>query len=199
MKIFNFKILAVLFVALTLSACAGPRDLFVVLPSDDGTVGSVEINDGQNKVVLDQAYAATNTGTDPAKVFAIDKKEVTKTFGKAIAAQPIAPESFLLYFKTNSVELTKASLGEFKKVFDNINLRPTPEVYVIGHSDSVGKAEVNDRLSLKRATAVLAEMVKMGIKRELMEAAGRGERELLVPTGDGVSEAKNRRVEISVR
>jgi outer membrane protein OmpA-like peptidoglycan-associated protein len=199
MKTYNYRILTAIFAVFMLSACAGPRDLFVVLPSDDGTVGSIEINDGQKKVVLDKAFAATTTGDDPAKVFKIDQKAVEKTFGDALSAQPNAPKSFSLYFLSNSTKLTKASLNVFKNIYDDINRRKAPEIFVIGHSDSVGKIEVNDRLSLKRANAVIEVLVLKGIKRELMQAAGRGERELLVTTGDGVSEAKNRRVEINVR
>ena len=39
----------------------------------------------------------------------------------------------------------------------------------------------------------------MGIPAERIQAAGRGERELLVPTEDNVAEPRNRRVEINVR
>jgi outer membrane protein OmpA-like peptidoglycan-associated protein len=42
-------------------------------------------------------------------------------------------------------------------------------------------------------------MVNAGVNPAVIETAGRGEREPLVPTEDEVAEAKNRRVEISVR
>ena len=42
-------------------------------------------------------------------------------------------------------------------------------------------------------------MVKNGIAPENIQAVGRGKRELAVPTGDGVAEPRNRRVEIIVR
>ena len=42
-------------------------------------------------------------------------------------------------------------------------------------------------------------MVELGIPPSRIQAAGRGERELLVPTADDVAEPRNRRVEISVR
>jgi outer membrane protein OmpA-like peptidoglycan-associated protein len=43
------------------------------------------------------------------------------------------------------------------------------------------------------------DLVKRGISAERIEVSGRGKREPLVPTSAGVSEPKNRRVEISVR
>jgi flagellar motor protein MotB len=42
-------------------------------------------------------------------------------------------------------------------------------------------------------------MVELGIPGERVQAAGRGKRELLVPTEDNISEPRNRRVEINVR
>jgi flagellar motor protein MotB len=37
------------------------------------------------------------------------------------------------------------------------------------------------------------------VTAELIEASGRGKRQLAVPTADGVAEARNRRVEIVLR
>jgi outer membrane protein OmpA-like peptidoglycan-associated protein len=70
---------------------------------------------------------------------------------------------------------------------------------VIGHTDSVGTLAYNDRLSLARAERVREMLVAMGIPAARIQAAGRGKRELLVPTDDNVAEARNRRVEINVR
>jgi outer membrane protein OmpA-like peptidoglycan-associated protein len=42
-------------------------------------------------------------------------------------------------------------------------------------------------------------LIELGIPPERIQARGRGERELLVPTEDEVSEPRNRRVEINVR
>ena len=70
---------------------------------------------------------------------------------------------------------------------------------MIGHTDTVGADTFNDRLSLARAQRMRELIVGMGIPSERIEAAGRGKRELLVPTGDNVAEPRNRRVEINVR
>jgi len=45
----------------------------------------------------------------------------------------------------------------------------------------------------------LATVVKLGVPADQIQVAGRGERERLVATEDEVAEARNRRVEISVR
>ena len=77
--------------------------------------------------------------------------------------------------------------------------RPAAEVVVTGHTDRAAEAGYNDSLSLKRAKAVRKLLVARGLPEESVIAAGRGEREPLVASADGAREAKNRRVEITVR
>ena len=70
---------------------------------------------------------------------------------------------------------------------------------VIGHTDSVGGLEANDKLSRLRAETVRDILIAAGVPENKIEIAGRGEREPLVKTANEVAEAQNRRVEISVR
>ena len=78
--------------------------------------------------------------------------------------------------------------------------REAPDIVVIGHTDRVGAPEGNDELSLQRAERMKADLVAQGIAPpERIRAAGRGEREPVVPTEEGVDEPLNRRVEINVR
>ena len=52
------------------------------------------------------------------------------------------------------------------------------------------------RLSVRRAEAVKAELVRLGVPAGVITTIGRGEEDLLVPTKDGVREPQNRRVSI---
>jgi len=107
--------------------------------------------------------------------------------------------SYMLYFLEGKDELTDESRAELQKVMAELKRRPLPDIVVIGHTDTVGGLTYNDKLSLARAERLREMMVRMGIPPERVQAAGRGERELLVPTEDNVSEPRNRRVEINVR
>jgi outer membrane protein OmpA-like peptidoglycan-associated protein len=80
-----------------------------------------------------------------------------------------------------------------------IRKRPAPDLIIVGHTDRVGLLADNDRLALKRAEKMRGEMVRQGLPADSVQAAGRGEREPLVPTADEVAEARNRRVEMLVR
>ena len=75
-----------------------------------------------------------------------------------------------------------------------------PDILVVGHTDLVGSDQVNDALARKRADSRCAAMlIERGIAPDNIVAVGRGKREPLVPTADGVAEPRNRRVEILVR
>ena len=120
-------------------------------------------------------------------------------FGSTLEALPGTPASFMLYFLEGKDELTPESKAELDKVFSELKRRPLPDIVVIGHTDTVGTLEFNDKLSLARAERMREMLIGLGLPAERIQAAGRGKRELLIPTEDNVSEERNRRVEISVR
>jgi len=194
----------ILLVAGLLGACAsGPpksREFVVLVPDYDGKVGAVVITGAQGKSTLDKPYMAARY-EDGGKVETapVAQEEVRKTFAMAIAVQPVRPVSFLLYFREGTDEYTVESKEAFEKIFPEIARRKAAEVAVIGHTDTVGRTEFNDTLSLRRAERVRNDFVDRGIPTISINVAGRGEREPIVPTADEVSEPRNRRVEINVR
>lgn len=69
-------------------------------------------------------------------------------------------------------------------------------VEVLGHTDTVGSDASNQQLSQQRAQSVGAYLANRQVIPERLIIAGFGESRPLVPTGDGVDEPLNRRVEI---
>jgi len=174
-----------------------PNETVVVLPGPDGKTGTVVVQRGDSRQVLDQPYATSRTGE--AEVARLSDAEVRENFGAALQALPARPTAFVLYFITGTDELTPESKAELQNVLAALKDRPLPDVLVIGHTDTVGDAAVNDRLSAQRAETVKGFLVDIGIPAARITTAGRGERELLVRTADEVDEPRNRRVEINVR
>jgi OmpA-OmpF porin, OOP family len=86
-----------------------------------------------------------------------------------------------------------------QRVLEELRARPVTDMVLIGHTDRAGPIEGNDSLSLQRAERMRNDLVQQGFPAERIRAAGRGEREPLVPTADGIEEPRNRRVEIDVR
>ncbi len=68
------------------------------------------------------------------------------------------------------------------------------KLYVIGHTDTVGKSDANRSLSLNRARAIASWLRKRGLRIAAF-VEGYGEEALLVGTADEVAEAKNRRAD----
>jgi OOP family OmpA-OmpF porin len=85
------------------------------------------------------------------------------------------------------------------KVLVDLKDLPAPELTVIGHADEVGSNALNDELSLKRATSVVALLGANGIDTARASIVGRGSREPLVPRQKGLPEERNRRVEIRLK
>lgn len=184
--------------ALLLAACAAP-DRVVLLPDDSGKVGKLNVAGRNGDTLLDAAYDTATVGGDSARRSTSDPAELGREFGPALAALPPAPQSYLLYFASDSDVLNADSRSVVQNIRAAIANRPAAEVVVIGHTDTQGSDEYNDRLSLQRARAVRDQLVALGFDAARISVAGRGKREPLVPTADGMPEPVNRRVEILVR
>jgi outer membrane protein OmpA-like peptidoglycan-associated protein len=175
-------------------------ELVVVLPSADGHVGTVVVERRGERSVLNEAYAASRiVDGGPPKGQRLSAIEVREEFSVALSALPDRPKSFLVYFLEGTDEFTAESRVEFQRILSELRERGAPDVIVIGHTDRVGNAQFNDRLSLQRAERVRGELVGLGIPTTRIQTAGRGERESLILTDDEIPEPRNRRVEINVR
>ena len=190
---------AIAAVAVLLNACATQIGTVVLLPEKDGKGAAVTVKQGDQQVVLSEPYAAAKLTTAGPQAYKSNPEEVQALFGAALAAQPSRPVQFTLFFVEGKNDLTEESSREVAAVFAEIAKRPVPDVVVVGHTDAVGTNQVNDPLSQQRAEVIRAGLIRNGIAPENITAVGRGKRELLVPTADGVAEPRNRRVEIIVR
>lgn len=185
--------------ALLLAACATPQGAVVLLPERDGKDAAVEVSQNGKQAALTQPYAAARLTSGGPQSYQSSAQEVQAQFASALAAQPAAPTQFTLYFVEGKDEFTEASKRIIEGIFAEIAKRPVPDVIVVGHTDTVGTDAFNDALSRQRAEVVRSALLARGIATDKVAAVGRGKREPMVPTGEGVAEPRNRRVEIQVR
>lgn len=185
--------------AVLLAGC--PRQaLFVVLPSaEGGDTGAIGVDDGKTVTTLDQPFATAESRAGSTAPIEESRGNISVIFRRAIAAQPILPHHFRLYFILGSDELTAESKIAYRFVFDDIKQRSVYEIEVIGFTDTLGDLPYNQALSLARAAAIRDELIHDGLDRAAISIAGRGKHDLLVPTADQTPEPRNRRVEITVR
>jgi outer membrane protein OmpA-like peptidoglycan-associated protein len=117
------------------------------------------------------------------------------------AQPPIAQpaRSYLVFFDWDKATLTDRARQIIKEAADNSTRVQYTKIEVNGYTDTSGTPKYNLGLSVRRARAVEAELVKNGVPANAITIQGFGDTHLLVPTGPGVREPQNRRVEIIIR
>lgn len=129
----------------------------------------------------------------------LDADEVKAMFDAAYAAcLGSSPANFIVYFGFDRSNLTDAARGVISDVVAALSGVANPIVSLVGHADTSGPADYNVRLSQRRVNTVADALASAGVPMGGVTRAARGESEPAVPTGDGVREPRNRRVEITI-
>jgi outer membrane protein OmpA-like peptidoglycan-associated protein len=115
----------------------------------------------------------------------------------APAAAPA--RTYLVFFDWDRADLTDRARQVIAEAAQNAQRVGSTRIEVSGHADRTGTAQYNQRLSVRRAEAVAAELVRRGVARNQIGIQGFGFERPLVPTAQGVREPQNRRVEIVLR
>jgi outer membrane protein OmpA-like peptidoglycan-associated protein len=103
-----------------------------------------------------------------------------------------------LSFDTNSATLRPESQEQLQNIAAILKAYPNVRVKIGGYTDSTGNPDTNRKLSEDRASSVVAELTRLGISGDRLEAQGYGAEH---PIGDNATEegrAMNRRISIRV-
>ena len=164
--------------------------------------GEVDVKCGNNTVKLDQSgqtsqiYAGKNS---PCKPSTMSQSDIDAKYSKTLAALPQGAASYILLFKTDTTDLESESVAEKDRLIQDVASRGAPEVTVVGHTDSVGSAEYNEKLSRRRAEYVRKALMEAGTMPDNISVNWQGEADLAVDTQDNVPESANRRVVVTIR
>lgn len=197
---------------------AGP-DLYVFeIGPDVEPTGLAVSNDGEEwirvgrisggKAEIDLA-PYVDAGTDFRYVKLVDLKGACgsrKTPGADIdavgaigSASRISLDSAVL-FDTANYQLKPVAFEEIDRVLAHVENRSETSVEVAGHTDAVGSAEENEKLSRKRARAVASYLVeKAGFNAERVSLHAYGESRAVASNDSEAGRARNRRVELTLQ
>ena len=163
-----------------------------------GMSGNRSYGSGGNRVVLNNDYNhSVLVGVRYA--FGAPAMAVASTAAAAPAAAVAPARSYLVFFDWDKSALTDRARQIIREAADNSTHVQYTRIEVNGYADTSGTHQYNAGLSVRRADAVKAELVKDGVPVGAIATQGFGDTHLLVPTGPGVREPQNRRVEIVIR
>jgi len=188
--------------AVLVAGCSTPGTRVVLLPQEDGSPSAVVVQSKGGAQTLDKPYARATAAvgaTGAPVVDQADPAKVRQDNKQLFELAPPRPQSYTLYFEAGGTTLTAASESALKDLIDGALARSGGDIVVTGHTDTTGAPEQNDDLSRRRAQQIRELLVARGFPAARIEAVGRGQRQLVVPTGPNVDEPRNRRVTVEVR
>lgn len=184
------------------AAPAAPRDLVVLAAHPNGgELGTavVEVAGRSADLTLEGHALDIRAGQPLPPPVVLPPSEISRLFGDVLAVIPAPARRYLLYFDLGSDALTAASKALVSDILATVAERGQPDVAVVGHTDTTGAPEANVELGLRRAALVRDLLVGAGLAPALIEMASHGEANPVEPTPDNTENARNRRVEVTVR
>ena len=153
--------------------------------------------------------ATANSGCDGAIV--AQKVVTVAPPAPVVTPEPATPEPVAPIITTEKITLAADALFDFDKAIlkpegkiklDELYSKLQDIKYEVitatGHTDSIGSAAYNQKLSMRRAQAVKAYLTKKGVEAKNVYADGKGESQPVASNKNSAGRAKNRRVEIEV-
>lgn len=195
-------LLAATLTALLLAACSTPGTRVVLLPQADGRPSAVVVRSKDGEELLSKPYQRATAAVGASGAPVVDQADPAKVQAEnkpLFDMRPPLPERYTVYFELGGTTLTPASQQIMNEALATALARSGGDIVVTGHTDTKGAGEQNDMLSRRRAQEVAQLFIERQFPANRIEAVGRGERELAVPTADEVDEPRNRRVTIEVR
>lgn len=117
----------------------------------------------------------------------------------AAHAQTSTVMSEIVYFNFDKAEQSVETAQQLERLRSAVaSCSGAQSISLVGHTDTSGSAAYNLGLSQRRAAEMKEELIKLGVPANIISTSGMGETQTFIPTGDGVKEALNRRVEMTL-
>jgi outer membrane protein OmpA-like peptidoglycan-associated protein/tetratricopeptide (TPR) repeat protein len=134
--------------------------------------------------------------------YSLKEKSPDSTYQKDIPLQPIEVNAAIvlrnIFFDFSKYELKSESQVELDKVVQLLQENPMIRIQIEGHTDNIGNAADNQKLSENRAKAVVAYLNSKGIALTRLIAKGFGATKPIADNKTEEGRAQNRRTELKV-
>ena len=108
------------------------------------------------------------------------------------------PTQFVIFFGFNKCNITSEADSVLAEAASTAKSMGSASVEIVGHTDTVGSAKYNKKLSECRAHAAEENLERKGVPGGAIHTSGVGKSDLLIQTGDGVKGPQNRRDTINL-
>jgi outer membrane protein OmpA-like peptidoglycan-associated protein len=169
-----------------------------VLASDPRLMAAVLEKGGSKTWVQAEAF---NDGTSYELIIVEGKAMEQSVWADAAALKAgIAAEGkvavYGIYFDTNKAVVKPESQPTLDEIVKLLKEDKALKLFVVGHTDGVGKPAANLKLSTERAEAVIKSLVAQGVDAARLKPAGAGPYCPVATNRTDAGKAKNRRVEL---
>ena len=152
-------------------------------------------------IVTDAAQCpAQQTFTCPDGTLVYDQNQCIATRSEVTIGELCGQEyrSETIYYEFNKARSAETQ-SKIDRILDIGQFCNVETITVVGHTDTVGSAAYNQRLSERRAQDARDELISDGVNPSIISSSGAGETQLMMPTADNVKEDLNRRTEVLIR
>jgi outer membrane protein OmpA-like peptidoglycan-associated protein len=101
-------------------------------------------------------------------------------------------------FESNEATLQPGARAKLQEVASVLERYPQTKVSIVGHTDSRGSKELNDRLSRPRAQVVADELIANGVDPSRIITRGAGDAQPIASNDTSAGRQQNRRVDVTV-
>ena len=134
--------------------------------------------------------------------YSLKNKPADSTYQKDIPLQPIEVDASIvlrnLFFETGKYDIRPESEVELKKLVQFLQDNPTVKIQIEGHTDNVGTAADNQKLSDQRARTTVNYLLEQGIMPQRLVPKGFGATKPIADNKTEEGRAQNRRTELKV-
>jgi OOP family OmpA-OmpF porin len=146
----------------------------------------------QYSKVVDKSFLMSVIANHPELM---EGQAIKLTYSNEITSE-VSSKSYQIQFESGSAVIKTDSYKLLDEILQSSVVAEGLKVGVYGHTDNVGNAVSNQKLSEERATSVKNYLVSKGLNASRIEVKGYGQNNPIADNSSAAGKAKNRRVQI---